>query len=217
MVRMSRNSLKAKAYLDTLTLYSRGYNQMQISSKLKISQPVISRWISMIHRESLDMLPEYITRIVPFEIRRSLITYNEVQLRANEMYDNTQDPRVKQLALSLIMNVTSERNQLLSAVHGVNEAIITIKSQMLEEGNRKCDRLLTEAEKSEAGRIKVLLPKLKEEVPSRMEDIKDLEKDVENTLASTDIQQTPPIEVEAVTEKEPVTLLPSEEEQGRQD
>ncbi len=125
--RILKNSAKQRVFLEVLSLYAKGYNQSQIVDKVHISQPVVSRMISKIHDDSLAKLPYYLTSQIPWEIERSLITYNEVEVKAWELADHA-DPRIRQLGLNLVMQCTSDRQSLLSTLHGTNEAIQTIRA-----------------------------------------------------------------------------------------
>jgi hypothetical protein len=124
--RIKRHNLRHRAYLECLSLHVNGLKQQAIADKLKLDQSTVSRILDQIHDESKDM-SRYLTDEIPWSIRRSLLTFDDVQAKASQMFDATKDPRVKHLCLLLQLSVTSDRNNLLASLHGLNEAMATVK------------------------------------------------------------------------------------------
>lgn len=106
-----------------LTLYSKGFTQLEIAHKLEVNQSTISRDIWVLKKESRKYVETLISEEIPLEFRRTLIgldelikyCWNMLEEKSKEENDDTRTKLSKEKynILNLIGLLYTKRLQLL--------------------------------------------------------------------------------------------------------
>ena len=116
-------------------LASQGYNQLEISKTLQISQPTINRDIAYLRQQARTNIKRYIDERLPEEYEKCLVGLTAVLREAWNTAQNTEDKREKIQALSLAKECYSMKLDLLTNATVVDDAISFVCSKTKESSN----------------------------------------------------------------------------------
>jgi NADH/NAD ratio-sensing transcriptional regulator Rex len=130
-------------------LVSKGYNQSEIASILKISESTISRDMSYFREQVKYNIAKYMDDKLPFEFEKCLIGLNSVYKRAwNIVESSTVDERTQIQALSLAKECITNKIDLLTNARVVDDAIKFVEQVKSKSSSAKIVTAMTAADDS---------------------------------------------------------------------
>src|SRR6187200_94725 len=145
----SMNSLKWRRS-KVQELASQGYNQLEISRILQISQPTINRDITYLRHQARENIRKYIDERLPEEYEKCLVGLNAITKEAWNTAQSTEDKREKIQALSLAKECYSMKMDLLTNTTVVDDAIRFVSQQSKEKLKSSSDNSNSEDEKEQS-------------------------------------------------------------------
>jgi transcription elongation factor len=116
-----------------LDLASKGLNQKEISAKLKVSESVISRDLSILRQQARDNIRYHLQDRLPLELEKSIVALNSVRKEAWQVAEESGgNSRLKLQALALVTDTSLKILDLLT-----NGGIIDGAIEMVENGHGK--------------------------------------------------------------------------------
>jgi hypothetical protein len=106
-----------------MELSSQGYNQVEISRRLQITESTISRDIEYVRQQSRQKIGKYIDETLPEEYEKSLVGINSILKEVWDTSQNTENKKEKIQALSLAKECYSMKLDLLTNATVVNDAM----------------------------------------------------------------------------------------------
>jgi hypothetical protein len=120
-------------------LSSQGYNPLEISRILQISQPTINRDIIYLRHRAKENIKRYIDERLPEEYEKCLVGLNAITREAWTTSQQTEDKREKIHALSLAKECYSMKLVLLTNATVVDDAIRFISQKSKDSLKSSCD------------------------------------------------------------------------------
>lgn len=107
-----------------LTLVADGYTEREIAAKLQISQPTISRDVTILKKQSRKQIQEYITHQVPFEYKKTLAGLEGIiKYMSSIMADDTRETKERMQAASIKMQAYNMKMEMVSGANLIEEGI----------------------------------------------------------------------------------------------
>lgn len=109
-----------------LTLVADGYTEREIAAKLQISQPTISRDVTILKKQSRKQIQEYITHQVPFEYKKTLAGLEGIiKYMSSIMADDTRETKERMQAASIKMQAYNMKMEMVSGANLIEEGILS--------------------------------------------------------------------------------------------
>lgn len=107
-----------------LTLVADGYTEREIAAKLQISQPTISRDVTILKKQSRKQIQEYITHQVPFEYKKTLAGLEGIiKYMSSIMADDIRETKERMQAASIKMQAYNMKMEMVSGANLIEEGI----------------------------------------------------------------------------------------------
>jgi hypothetical protein len=88
-----------------LELLSKGHSQIDIAKTLNVSPGLISIDIQFLKEQARENLRTHLQEKLPFEHARAMTGINDLLKKANDILDNTKDPKLQLQTINVLANL----------------------------------------------------------------------------------------------------------------
>jgi DNA-directed RNA polymerase specialized sigma24 family protein len=145
ITREQLNHLRDLRRAKVADLWSKGYNNTEISKLIGCSEPSVSRDISYLNQTAMDKFKNHIESRLPQDFEKTLLGLNAILKESWIMAERAANQREKHAALSLAKECYSVRLDLLTNSGAINEAIDFVKRKQEKKEEEGTNAAVTEA------------------------------------------------------------------------
>jgi hypothetical protein len=142
MIEWRRNTVLSKL--------SKGYSQAEIAKELQLHPSTISLDVQFLKEQARENLHTHLQEKLPFEHSRAMTGINDLLKKANDILDNTKDPKLQLQTINVLANLyagiltmASDGNIIQQAMEKV-ELLEDIKRGKFENGNSNSEEPATD-------------------------------------------------------------------------